>query len=110
MLDHFYNNSMMNVSLRITFFVGFENKNVCCNLYLINLNWVFQMTFKRPATNRQLTFSEIATETRLPEGEVKIIYCTYFKSRSPRKCKLTVDAVNASLAQFILFVKGMNMF
>jgi len=28
------------------------------------------MTFKRPATNRQLTFAEIAAETRLPENEV----------------------------------------
>lgn len=31
------------------------------------------MTFKRPATNRQLTFAEIAAETRLPEGEVTML-------------------------------------
>lgn len=28
------------------------------------------MTFQRPATNRQLTFHEIADETQLPNNEV----------------------------------------
>ncbi len=33
--------------------------------------WDFlQMTFKRPATNRQITFEEISVEARLPISEV----------------------------------------
>lgn len=39
----------------------------------ISLLCLMEMTFKRPATNRQLTFAEIATETRLPEGEVEML-------------------------------------
>ena len=31
------------------------------------------MTFKRPATNRQLTFAEIAQEAQLPEPEVELL-------------------------------------
>lgn len=31
------------------------------------------MTFTRPATNRQLSFAEIAQETRLPETEVELL-------------------------------------
>ena len=31
------------------------------------------MTFKRPATNRQLDFSEIAAEAQLPENEVELL-------------------------------------
>lgn len=31
---------------------------------------LFQMTFKRPANDRQLTFKEIAMETKLPVNDV----------------------------------------
>lgn len=31
------------------------------------------MTFKRPSTDRQLTFEEIAAETRLPVNEVELL-------------------------------------
>ena len=31
------------------------------------------MTFKRPATNRLLTFEEIAVEAQLPIGEVEML-------------------------------------
>jgi 26S proteasome regulatory subunit N9 len=31
------------------------------------------MTFKRPATDRQLTFEEISRETRLPVNEVELL-------------------------------------
>lgn len=33
----------------------------------------FQMTFKRPSHDRQLTFEEIAKETRLPINEIEIL-------------------------------------
>ncbi|KAL3883921.1 hypothetical protein ACJMK2_030147 [Sinanodonta woodiana] len=39
----------------------------------ISLLCLMEMTFKRPATNRQLTFQEIATEARLPENEVELL-------------------------------------
>ena len=45
----------------------------------------FQMTFKRPATNRQLTFQEIAAETRLPENEVSLKYRKNAKNSDIRK-------------------------
>lgn len=35
--------------------------------------WSLQMTFKRPATDRQLTFEEISRETRLPVNEVELL-------------------------------------
>uniref|UniRef100_K1PKF6 26S proteasome non-ATPase regulatory subunit 13 n=1 Tax=Magallana gigas TaxID=29159 RepID=K1PKF6_MAGGI len=35
--------------------------------------WATQMTFQRPATNRQLTFHEIADETQLPNNEVEML-------------------------------------
>jgi hypothetical protein len=34
---------------------------------------LLQMTFKRPATDRQLTFEEISRETRLPLNEVELL-------------------------------------
>ncbi len=37
---------------------------------LLKIGIYFQMTFKRPATNRQLTFQEIADTARLPVNEV----------------------------------------
>ena len=37
---------------------------------LLKFGIYFQMTFKRPATNRQLTFQEIADTARLPVNEV----------------------------------------
>lgn len=39
----------------------------------ISLLCLMEMTFKRPANKRQLTFQEIATETRLPIKEVEIL-------------------------------------
>jgi len=39
----------------------------------ISLLCLMEMTFKRPATNRQLTFQEIADETRLPLNEVELL-------------------------------------
>jgi len=39
----------------------------------ITLLCLMEMTFKRAATDRQLTFQEIATETRLPEEEVELL-------------------------------------
>ncbi|XP_049793903.1 26S proteasome non-ATPase regulatory subunit 13 [Schistocerca nitens] len=39
----------------------------------ISLLCLMEMTFKRAATDRQLTFEEIARETRLPIGEVELL-------------------------------------
>lgn len=39
----------------------------------ISLLCLMEMTFKRPATNRQMTFEEIAAETQLPLGEVELL-------------------------------------
>lgn len=39
----------------------------------ISLLCLMEMTFKRPATNRQLTFGEIAEEACLPPGEVELL-------------------------------------
>jgi len=39
----------------------------------ISLLCLMEMTFKRPANNRQLTFAEIAKEARLPEEEVELL-------------------------------------
>ncbi|GLH15131.1 26S proteasome non-ATPase regulatory subunit 13 [Gryllus bimaculatus] len=39
----------------------------------ISLLCLMEMTFKRPATNRQLTFEEISRETRLPITEVELL-------------------------------------
>lgn len=39
----------------------------------ISLLCLMEMTFKRPSTDRQLTFEEIAAETRLPVNEVELL-------------------------------------
>ncbi|KYN03284.1 PREDICTED: 26S proteasome non-ATPase regulatory subunit 13 [Cyphomyrmex costatus] len=39
----------------------------------ISLLCLMEMTFKRQANNRQLTFTEISQETRLPLGEVELL-------------------------------------
>lgn len=39
----------------------------------ISLLCLMEMTFKRPATNRQLSFEEISKETRLPISEVELL-------------------------------------
>ncbi|XP_076686701.1 regulatory particle non-ATPase 9 [Andrena cerasifolii] len=39
----------------------------------ISLLCLMEMTFKRQANNRQLTFAEISQETRLPLGEVELL-------------------------------------
>ncbi|XP_014661830.1 PREDICTED: 26S proteasome non-ATPase regulatory subunit 13-like [Priapulus caudatus] len=39
----------------------------------ISLLCLMEMTFKRPANNRQLTFEQIAGETRLPVNEVELL-------------------------------------
>jgi 26S proteasome regulatory subunit N9 len=39
----------------------------------ISLLCLMEMTFKRPANNRTITFAEIATETRLPVKEVELL-------------------------------------
>ncbi|XP_043286701.1 26S proteasome non-ATPase regulatory subunit 13 [Venturia canescens] len=39
----------------------------------ISLLCLMEMTFKRQANNRQLTFTEISQETRLPIGEVELL-------------------------------------
>lgn len=39
----------------------------------ISLLCLMEMTFKRQANNRQLTFTEISEETRLPLGEVELL-------------------------------------
>ena len=39
----------------------------------ISLLCLMEMTFKRPATDRQLTFTEIAAETHLPIDEVELL-------------------------------------
>ncbi|XP_062595435.1 26S proteasome non-ATPase regulatory subunit 13-like [Saccostrea cucullata] len=39
----------------------------------ISLLCLMEMTFQRPATNRQLTFHEIADQTRLPNNEVEML-------------------------------------
>ncbi|XP_052708231.1 26S proteasome non-ATPase regulatory subunit 13-like [Crassostrea angulata] len=39
----------------------------------ISLLCLMEMTFQRPATNRQLTFHEIADETQLPNNEVEML-------------------------------------
>lgn len=57
----------------------------------ISLLCLMEMTFKRPATNRQLTFHEIAAETRLPENEVEMLV---MKALSLGLVKGSIDEVD----------------
>lgn len=57
----------------------------------ISLLCLMEMTFKRPATNRQLTFQEIAAETRLPDNEVEMLV---MKALSLGLVKGSIDEVD----------------
>lgn len=57
----------------------------------ISLLCLMEMTFKRPATNRQLSFQEIAVETRLPENEVEMLV---MKALSLSLVKGSIDEVD----------------
>ncbi|KAH3734459.1 26S proteasome non-ATPase regulatory subunit 13-like [Dreissena polymorpha] len=57
----------------------------------ISLLCLMEMTFKRPATNRNLTFEEISSETRLPENEVEMLV---MKALSLGLVKGTIDEVD----------------
>ncbi|OWF44717.1 26S proteasome non-ATPase regulatory subunit 13 [Mizuhopecten yessoensis] len=57
----------------------------------ISLLCLMEMTFKRPATNRQLTFKEIADETRLPENEIELLV---MKALSLGLVKGSIDEVD----------------
>jgi 26S proteasome regulatory subunit N9 len=48
------------------------------------------MTFKRPSHNRQLTFNEIAKETKLPLNEVEVLV---MKALSQGLVKGAIDQV-----------------
>lgn len=49
------------------------------------------MTFKRPANHRQLTFTEISQEARLPEDEVELLV---MKALSLSLVKGSIDHVD----------------
>lgn len=57
----------------------------------ISLLCLMEMTFKRPATNRQLSFSEIAKETCLPPAEVELLV---MKALSLSLVKGSIDQVD----------------
>lgn len=48
------------------------------------------MTFKRPSHNRQLTFTEIANETKLPLNEIELLV---MKALSQGLVKGAIDQV-----------------
>ena len=52
------------------------------------------MTFKRPANNRQLSFAEIARETRLPINEVELLV---MKALAQGLVKGAIDQVSSSV-------------
>lgn len=53
---------------------------------------LFQMTFKRPSHNRQLTFAEIARETKLPINEIELLV---MKALAQGLVKGAIDQVSA---------------
>uniref|UniRef100_T1JHP1 26S proteasome non-ATPase regulatory subunit 13 n=1 Tax=Strigamia maritima TaxID=126957 RepID=T1JHP1_STRMM len=57
----------------------------------ISLLCLMEMTFKRQANNRQLTFAEIAKEARLPEDEVELLV---MKALSLSLVRGHIDQVN----------------
>jgi len=57
----------------------------------ISLLCLMEMTFKRPATDRQLSFTEIAQETRLPVNEVEFLV---MKALSLSLVKGSIDEVD----------------
>ncbi|CAH1794019.1 unnamed protein product, partial [Owenia fusiformis] len=52
---------------------------------------LMEMTFKRPANNRQLSFDEISAETKLPLGEVELLV---MKALSLQLVKGRIDQVD----------------
>lgn len=62
------------------------------------------MTFKRPSHDRQLTFAEIAKETKLPINEIELLV---MKALSQGLVKGAIDQVSFKLyviKQFVSFV------
>ncbi|XP_042902309.1 26S proteasome non-ATPase regulatory subunit 13 [Parasteatoda tepidariorum] len=60
----------------------------------ISLLCLMEMTFKRPSNKRVLTFSEIASETRLPENEVELLV---MKALSLGLVKGSIDQVDKTV-------------
>lgn len=60
----------------------------------------FQMTFKRPSHDRQLTFAEIAKETKLPVNEIELLV---MKALSQGLVKGAIDQVSSKIEVFIIF-------
>ncbi|KAK3098361.1 hypothetical protein FSP39_018762 [Pinctada imbricata] len=60
----------------------------------ISLLCLMEMTFQRPATNRQLTFKEVADETRLPNNEVEMLV---MKALSLGLVKGSIDEVDQKI-------------
>lgn len=60
----------------------------------ISLLCLMEMTFKRPANNRQLSFAEIARETRLPINEVELLV---MKALAQGLVKGAIDQVSSSV-------------
>ncbi|KAF8789120.1 26S proteasome non-ATPase regulatory subunit like protein [Argiope bruennichi] len=60
----------------------------------ISLLCLMEMTFKRPGNNRVLSFSEIASETRLPENEVELLV---MKALSLGLVKGSIDQVDKTV-------------
>lgn len=58
------------------------------------------MTFKRPSHNRQLTFSEIAKETRLPLNEIELLV---MKALSQGLVKGAIDQVRECIICYEFF-------
>lgn len=56
----------------------------------ISLLCLMEMTFKRPATDRQLSFKEISDETRLPANEIEFLV---MKALSLKLVKGSIDEV-----------------
>lgn len=63
----------------------------------ISLLCLMEMTFKRPSHNRQLTFNEIAKETKLPVNEVEVLV---MKALSQGLVKGAIDQVSFAFKQF----------
>lgn len=62
---------------------------------------LFQMTFKRPSHDRQLTFAEIAKETKLPVNEIELLV---MKALSQGLVKGAIDQVSFCCFLFISFI------
>jgi len=60
----------------------------------ISLLCLMEMTFKRPANNRELSFSEIAKETRLPLVEVELLV---MKALAQGLVKGAIDQVSSNV-------------